>query len=35
MSLQLRVSLAPHLHTERVLRHLKRVEILILAQREK
>jgi len=29
----IKVGLAPHLHAERVLRELKRIEILVLAQR--
>jgi hypothetical protein len=33
--LQIKLSMAPHIHAERILRELKRVEILILAQEER
>ncbi len=35
VALQIKLSIAPHMQTERLLRELKRVEILILAQNHK
>ncbi len=35
LAVQIKLSIAPHMHTERTLRALKRIEILILAQNAK
>jgi len=33
VAMQIKVGLAPHMHAERILRELKRIEILILSQK--